>query len=392
MKKILLLGTGGTIASKQTEDGLQPALTAPEILEYVPGVERYCDIDVKQVCNIDSTNMSPEIWSQIVRAIEANYDHYNGFVITHGTDTMAYTSAALSYMIQNSRKPIVITGSQMPINTDSTDAKVNLRDSIYYACDDFSENVSLVFDGSVIAGTRAKKMMARSFNAFYSVNFPVLARIQDEHIIRYLPYDPIREPLRFQRQVSDSICVMKLIPGSRPELLAYLFEHYDCIVIESFGVGGIPQRLMDAFAGHELHFITGHTHVNSNYDIREGVVEHNVAQICGNLWYDPINKDGTPKGYQLFRECGGEFSWEYRSLGSPAVRQLRVWQPGQVEAFPGSVVAKIWNWDPCWTVVWYEDGRCGPKDAAQALAWYKKAAEAGHDRARKAVERMEKLV
>lgn len=82
-----------------------------------------------------------------------------------------------------------------------------------------------------------------------------------------------------------------------------------------------------------------------------------MAQICGNLWYDPINKDGTPKGYQLFRECGGEFSWEYRSLGSPAVRQLRVWQPGQVEAFPGSVVAKIWNWDPCWTVVWYEDGR-----------------------------------
>lgn len=116
-------------------------------------------------------------------------------------------------------------------------------------------------------------------------------------------------------------------------------------------------RLMDAFAGHELHFISGHTHVNSNYDIREGVMEHNVAQICGNLWYDPVNKDGTPKGYQLFRECGGEFSWEYRSLGSPSVRQLRIWQPGRVEAFPRSVVAKVWNWDPYWTVVWYEDGR-----------------------------------
>lgn len=90
-------------------------------------------------------------------------------------------------------------------------------------------------------------MMARSFNAFYSVNFPVLARIQDEHIIRYLPYDPIREPLRFQREVSDSICVMKLIPGSRPELLAYLFEHYDCIVIESFGVGGIPAKMLEQF-------------------------------------------------------------------------------------------------------------------------------------------------
>ena len=90
-------------------------------------------------------------------------------------------------------------------------------------------------------------MMARSFNAFYSVNFPVLARIQDEHIIRYLPYDPIREPLQFQREVSDSICVMKLIPGSRPEMLAYLFEHYDCIVIESFGVGGIPAKMLEQF-------------------------------------------------------------------------------------------------------------------------------------------------
>ena len=155
MKKILLLGTGGTIASADAGDGLTPGMDGADFLRYVPAVRDLCQVDCLQVCNIDSTNMSPEIWSQIVRAIEANYDHYNGFVITHGTDTMAYTSAALSYMIQNSRKPIVITGSQMPINTDSTDAKVNLRDSIYYACDDYSENVSLVFDGSVIAGTRA---------------------------------------------------------------------------------------------------------------------------------------------------------------------------------------------------------------------------------------------
>lgn len=115
--------------------------------------------------------------------------------------------------------------------------------------------------------------------------------------------------------------------------------------------------LMDAFAGHELHFLSGHTHINSNHDIREGVIEHNVAQICGNLWYDPINKDGSPKGYQLFRECGGEFSWEYQSLGEPSVRQLRVWKPGRVKEHPQSLVAKIWNWDPYWTVVWYEDGR-----------------------------------
>ena len=109
MKKILVIGTGGTIASKQMGEGLSPALSAPEILTFVPEVKKYCEIDVLQICNIDSTNVSPAIWQDIAGAIEKNYDGYDGFVILHGTDTMAYTSAALSYMIQNSRKPIVIT-------------------------------------------------------------------------------------------------------------------------------------------------------------------------------------------------------------------------------------------------------------------------------------------
>lgn len=115
--------------------------------------------------------------------------------------------------------------------------------------------------------------------------------------------------------------------------------------------------LMNAFVGFDLHFITGHTHLNSNLDIREGVMEHNVAQVCGNLWFDPINWDGTPKGFQRFRENGGEFSWEYQSLNAPRARQVRVWLPGEVKEHPVDVVAKVWNWDPHWTVVWYEDGR-----------------------------------
>lgn len=247
MKKILVLSTGGTIASVQTENGLRPGLSVEELLSYVPEVRDHCDIDFLQLCNIDSTNMAPETWEKIVSALKKNYDHYDGFVITHGTDTMAYTSAALSYMIQNSRKPIVITGSQKPINIDGTDGKANLRDSIIYASDDQSRDVTLVFDGNVIAGTRAKKMMSRSYNAFYSVNFPIQARIIDGKIIRYLPYVPAAAPVRFQEHISSSVCVMKLIPGSRPELLGYLFENYDCIIIESFGVGGIPDRLLDTF-------------------------------------------------------------------------------------------------------------------------------------------------
>ena len=247
MKKILLIGTGGTIASVRTEDGLKPILTAEDILSFVPDVKNFCEIDFLQVCNIDSSNMTPAIWSEIAGTIRKQYDRYDGFVITHGTDTMAYTAAALSYMVQNSRKPIVLTGSQKPIEREESDARRNLRDSIIYASDEDSQNVVLVFDGNVIAGTRAKKMMSRNFNAFHSINFPVLARIQDGRIIRYIPEEPMRNRVIFTEELSSSICIMKLIPGSRPEMLSYLFENYDCIVIESFGVGGLPEQLSGQF-------------------------------------------------------------------------------------------------------------------------------------------------
>ena len=231
----------------RTEDGLKPILTAEDILSFVPDVKDFCEIDFLQVCNIDSSNMTPAIWSEIAGTIRKQYDRYDGFVITHGTDTMAYTAAALSYMVQNSRKPIVLTGSQKPIEREESDARRNLRDSIIYASDEDSQNVVLVFDGNVIAGTRAKKMMSRNFNAFHSINFPVLARIQDGRIIRYIPEEPMRNRVIFTEELSSSICIMKLIPGSRPEMLSYLFENYDCIVIESFGVGGLPEQLAGQF-------------------------------------------------------------------------------------------------------------------------------------------------
>lgn len=110
----------------------------------------------------------------MVKAVEDNYAYYDGFVICHGTDTLAYTAAALSYMIQNSAKPIVVTGAQKPINMDVTDAKTNLLDSFIYAADDDSQGVNLVFDGKVIVGTRAKKEHAKSYNAFSSTIFRIL--------------------------------------------------------------------------------------------------------------------------------------------------------------------------------------------------------------------------
>ena len=134
-KKILLLATGGTIASKKSENGLKPQITPEELLEYIPQVKEFCEVSAIQLLNLDSSNMEPEHWKKIVHAIREYYDAYDGFVIAHGTDTMAYTAAALSYMIQNSTKPIVITGAQKPIDLEITDAKSNLIDSFLYAAD-----------------------------------------------------------------------------------------------------------------------------------------------------------------------------------------------------------------------------------------------------------------
>ena len=242
-----MITTGGTIACRQTAEGLSPALTPEQLLSYIPSVKDICEVETLQVCHLDSTNVTPAHWRIMVQAIRDNYAAYDGFVICHGTDTLAYTAAALSYMIQNADKPIVITGAQKPIDTDTTDAKTNLLDSFIYASDSASHNVSIVFGGKVIAGTRARKERSKSFDAFSSLNYPFTAVIQDGMLVRYIEERPTDAPVRFYTEMGTSIATLKLIPGMNPEILSYLFANYDCIVIESFGVGGIPETLTAAF-------------------------------------------------------------------------------------------------------------------------------------------------
>ena len=246
-KKILLLATGGTIASKKSDNGLKPQITPEELLKYIPQAEEICEIEAVQLLNIDSSNMEPKHWKLMVHAIRENYERFDGFVIAHGTDTMAYTGAALSYMIQNTKKPVVITGAQKPIDLEITDAKSNLLDSFLYAADEKSQGVQIVFDGKVIAGTRAKKVRSKSYNAFSSIDYPCLAIIQDGNIMRYIPMLPYEREVAFYEKLDESVFLMKLIPGIRPRVLASIFENYDCIIVESFGVGGIPQSIADEF-------------------------------------------------------------------------------------------------------------------------------------------------
>lgn len=247
MKKILFIATGGTIASKKSKNGLKPQISPDELLSYIPSLKDVCEIDTIQLLNLDSTNMEPRHWCEIVKCIQEHYEMYDGFVVAHGTDTMAYTAAGLSYMIQNSKKPIVITGSQKPIDMDITDAKTNLLDSFIYASDEKSQGISMVFDGKVIAGTRAKKMRSKSYNAFSSIDFPFLAVMQDGQIMRYIPMLPFEEEVKFYNKLNPNIFLLKLIPGISPDILAMIFAKYDAIIVESFGVGGIPKSIQPAF-------------------------------------------------------------------------------------------------------------------------------------------------
>ena len=240
MKKILLITTGGTIASKKLRDGLSPVMTADELLKYIPYVKELCEIDSIAPYCIDSTNVRTENWLALKDIIKRNYDGYDGFVICHGTDTMAYTASALSYLIQDSCKPIVLTGSQRPINLDITDAKTNLFDSILFACDDRAHGVNIVFSGSVIAGTRAKKLKTRSYNAFSSINFPDIAVIRGGNVFFYIDDKKDKKEVKFFDKICDDIMLIKLIPGISIRDFEPIFASYRGIIIESFGLGGLP--------------------------------------------------------------------------------------------------------------------------------------------------------
>lgn len=235
-----MIATGGTIASTRTDCGLAPGIAPDELLSYIPDAGTICTVETLQLLNIDSTNIQPEHWLMMEEAIESNYGEYDGFVITHGTDTLTYTAAALSYLIQGSAKPIIITGAQKPIDAEITDARKNLRDSLRFACEDRAAGVYIVFDGRAILGTRGRKMRSKSYSAMESINYPFAAFIDDGRITHYLHNGEPAAQAVFYRELYPRIFTLKLTPGMEPDVLDYIGERYAGVVIESYGAGGLP--------------------------------------------------------------------------------------------------------------------------------------------------------
>lgn len=218
---------------------LAPAESAEILLERVPEVNTLADVDLLPLANIDSSNLDPAFWLRISRELYTRYRDYDGFVITHGTDTLAYTSAALSLMLQELGKPVVVTGSQVPLEEIGSDGRTNLINSFRVAVADLAE-VSVVFGSQIIRGSRAKKTSAFDLQAFTSANAPPLGTIGlsikfARDAVKRSKRKPMLRPF-----LEPSVCLLPVFPGIHPDLVTYIAETHKGIILEGYGAGNIP--------------------------------------------------------------------------------------------------------------------------------------------------------
>ena len=250
-KKILLIATGGTFASINTANGLKPGFDVQELLKFFPEAQNIADIDGFQLCNFDSTNLHPQHWTKMAQAIADNYDSYDGFIISHGTDTMQYSAAALSFALKDLSKPVVFTGSVYCLEDDGSDAKMNFTDSVQVAASDLVKEVCICFHHDIIKGTRARKVTNEAtkitnekMGVYSSINLHLVGSIDVGKIIGHKIYFTKnqlsqKKSLKVFSKYDLNIGYIKLYPGLESDILD-AFKNKKAIVIEAFGPGNIP--------------------------------------------------------------------------------------------------------------------------------------------------------
>ncbi len=252
---ILLVYTGGTIGMiENPETGALESFNFDHLLQSVPELKRFnCNISTYSFePPIDSSDMEPHHWARLVRIIENNYDRYDGFVILHGTDTMAYTASAMSFMLENLGKPVILTGSQLPMGMLRTDGKENLITSIEIALAKQTDGTPMVpevcifFERELLRGNRTTKINAENFNAFRSFNYPSLAH-SGIHI-KYFPSAIRRpdttKPLKAHYLFDTNVVVLTLFPGIQESIITSVFrvKGLKAVVMKTFGSGNAPQQ------------------------------------------------------------------------------------------------------------------------------------------------------
>ncbi|MFR9543155.1 MAG: asparaginase [Rikenellaceae bacterium] len=247
MKKILLIYTGGTIGMKASPStGALCPVDFAEIEREVPELKKFnATLDTLTFEPvIDSSNVSPDQWIKLVEIIEQNYTKYDGFVVLHGTDTMSFTASALSFLISGLQKPIIFTGSQIPIGVLRTDGRENLISAIEVAVDGIVKEVAIFFQNMLLRANRTTKFNSEYFNAFHSPNLPPLAEAgitidYNEHL---LWETPLIEPFAVHKDICTSVTVLKLFPGISPEVVDSVLKTSGlrAVILESYGAGNAP--------------------------------------------------------------------------------------------------------------------------------------------------------
>lgn len=246
-----MIYTGGTIGMVKNPDtnALQP-LNFDELYSYIPVLESYhYQIDFLAFDPlVDSSNMKPSFWVKLTGMIEENYEKYDGFVVLHGSDTMAYTASALSFLLENLNKPVILTGSQLPLGVIRTDGRDNIINSIEIAAakeDDIAivPEVAICFENMLYRGNRTSKFNAENFDAFFSGNYPPLAEV-GVHIKYRKNY--IRKPnfkkLVAHKKLDYNVAILKLFPGINENTIRSVFEtsNLRAVILETFGSGNAP--------------------------------------------------------------------------------------------------------------------------------------------------------
>jgi L-asparaginase len=248
-RKVLIISTGGTFNCVETEKGLSPRFNEAELREKLRPVSAECELTFENLFSIDSANILPKHWKIISDCINKNYKSQDGIIVVHGTDTLAYTSSMLSHMLKGIPIPIIITGSQLSINNPVADALENMRLAIYMAKNKYP-GVYVAFNRKIMLGKYVSKTHSKSFNAFESINHPNIGQIDayglqiDEKLVPKV--DPF---FRVKSNLCDKVFLLKLTPGLKPDIIDYLIEKgYKGIIIESYGLGGLPNEEGNDFA------------------------------------------------------------------------------------------------------------------------------------------------
>jgi L-asparaginase len=251
-RQILIIYTGGTIGMvNDPETNSLVPFDFENISKQVPELKRF-DFQVKSKSFqplIDSSDMNPSIWVRLVTIIEDNYSDYDGFVVLHGTDTMAYTASALSFMLHNLQKPVILTGSQLPLGTIRTDGKENLITALEIAAAQKNgqamvPEVCIYFQDKLFRGNRTTKYNAEHFRAFRSDNYPPLAEV-GIHIkfnYPYIRYTTLQGTFRTAREMNTNVALLRLFPGINKDVVQAVLDapNIEALVLETYGSGNAP--------------------------------------------------------------------------------------------------------------------------------------------------------